>query len=81
MFWGLPALPEGARPDQMCACGRPLHYSNPKARAFVADLVARLGPSIRVTVGGRTWLVPRHYIALHGIKAWALPSLGFPEAT
>lgn len=63
----------------MCACGRPLHYRDPQIQAAVERLIAALGPTIRVTVGGRSWEVPRHYIALHGLKAAELPFLGFPE--
>ena len=40
----------------------------------------RLGPAIVVRLGNRAWRVPRHYIALHGLKAWELTTLGFPEA-
>lgn len=62
-----------------CACGRPLHYTDPTVRAFVEAVIARQGPTIKVTVlGGRTYLVPRHYLALHGVKAAELPQLGFP---
>lgn len=49
--------------------------------SYVRDLVTRLGPDVPITVGVRTWLVPRHFIALHGIVAATLPTLGFPEAT
>jgi hypothetical protein len=65
--------------QDVCPCGQPLHYTNPLAERFVRDMVARLGPTIPVTVEGRTWLVPRHYIALHGLRAADLPHLGFPE--
>ena len=34
---------------------------------------------VPVVVDDRAWLVPRHYIALHGLKAWELPGLGFQE--
>jgi len=65
----------------MCACGRPLHYSDSLLQEFVQRMVDELGENIRVTTRERTWLVPRHYLALHGLKAWELPGLGFPEAT
>ena len=65
--------------DEVCACGRPLHYANAHHRRWVEHLIADLGPDVKVTVGERSWMVPRHYIALHGIKARELPSLGFPE--
>lgn len=54
---------------EMCACGRPLHYTDPENYRRVQKLVDDLGPNIRVTTPSGTWVVPRHYIALHGIKA------------
>jgi hypothetical protein len=43
-------------------------------------MVSELGTHTKVTVDGRrTWLVPRHYIALHGLKAEQLPGMGFEE--
>lgn len=66
----------------MCACGKPLHYSNPETQRQVQSLVDELGATIRVRgSNGRVWLVPRHYLALHGLKARELPELGFPEVT
>lgn len=62
-----------------CPCGLPLHYTDPEVFAAVERIIAELGPDIVVTVGARTWLVPRHYLALHGLRAWELPTLGFPE--
>lgn len=38
-------------------------------------LVFRLGTEVEITTPTGTWLVPRHYIALHGIEAKALPQL------
>ena len=64
---------------KMCACGKPLHYSSPVLQAMVQDFVDRLGEDINVIAGGRCWRVPRHFIALHGIKASELSKLGFPE--
>lgn len=65
----------------MCACGKRLHYTDPLKQEMVQRLVNELGESIPVMTRGRTWLVPRHFIALHGIKAWELEKLGFPEIT
>lgn len=65
--------------DGLCACGRALHYSDPRVQRQVQGLVDRLGQNVIVTVGHRRWLVPRHYIALHGINAADLPQLGFCE--
>ena len=65
----------------MCACGKPLHYIDPVVQELVQNLVDKQGEDIRVTANGRTWLVPRHFIALHGIKARELEKFGFPEFT
>jgi hypothetical protein len=42
-------------------------------------MIKQLGRETRVKVNGRTWLVDRHYIALHGLKASEVASLGFTE--
>jgi hypothetical protein len=63
----------------LCACGRPLHYENDTIREQMEQLVAENGEHIKVTRQSRTWLVPRHYIALHGLNAEELPFLGFEE--
>lgn len=65
--------------DEWCACGQPLHYTDPLVRGFIEGLIAELGPDINVRFGDRMWRVPRHYIALHGLTAGDLPTLGFPE--
>lgn len=70
---------EDGNPVKMCACGRPLHYSDALLQGIVQRMVDKLGENIEVVVGGRKWLVPRHYIALHGLKAWELEKLGFPQ--
>jgi len=67
--------------DEVCACGRPLHYANANHRRWVEAQILLLGTYVKVTVEGRSWMVPRHYIALHGLKAVELPTLGFPEVT
>lgn len=55
---------------EVCACGLPLHYRDAAARALVEDVVNRLGPDVEITIISKgTWLVPRHFIALHGLKA------------
>lgn len=66
-------------PEEMCHCGKPLHYTDPLVADFTRDLIKHNGPTVKVSVGGRIWDVQRHYIALHGIKASELPDLGFPE--
>jgi len=53
----------------------PLHYGNPDNRRAVEACVARLGPDVKVTTPDGSWMVPRHFIALHGIKSVELPAL------
>ena len=62
-----------------CACGKPLHYTDPNLQKVIEDMVQNLGEYIKVTVENKTYLVQRHYIALHGLKAAELPNLGFVE--
>jgi len=38
-------------------------------------------PMVKVHIGRRTWLVQRHYIALHGITAIDLAAGRVPNAT
>lgn len=64
--------------EEMCACGKPLHYTSPDVQARVQELVDRLGPDIKVHVAGKSHLVPRHYIALHGLTPDT--AMTFPEA-
>ena len=67
----------------LCPCGKPLHYTDAATRKWVEEQIAEHGPTVSVTVSGRTWKVPRHYIALHGLMAFDLPNLaktyGWPE--
>jgi len=62
-----------------CHCGKPLHYSDKKEQKGVQKLVDQLGEFVPVTVGPRTWMVQRHFVALHGIKGKDLADLGFKE--
>lgn len=67
---------------ETCHCGLPLHYSDKSIEALMRQTVEQCGSHVKVTTAeGRTFLVQRHYIALHGIKARELPALGFPELT
>lgn len=69
------------RQDELCSCGRSLHYTDPAVRAEVERYIAQLGPAVKISLPsiGRTYIVPRHYIALHGLNAAVLPELGFAE--
>jgi len=64
---------------QLCHCGRPLHYTSAMVRAFVERAIREHGELVTVNALGRRWSVPRHYIALHGLRAEELPGLGFSE--
>ncbi len=48
---------------------------------MVQHFVDRLGADIKVQTkrNGRMFLVPRHYIALHGLKEAEIENLGFKE--
>ena len=65
----------------MCACGKPLHYQSKIIEKMAQKLVDELGENVTVTYGARSWLVPRHYIALHGIDPEQIRERGFPEVT
>lgn len=68
-----------------CPCGQPLHYSAPDVQAAVELLVEKMGPDALITCDGRSWLISRHFIALHGVRGKDLPALaqqyGFKEVT
>lgn len=65
---------------EMCPCGRRLHYTDPDLERLVCGLVDRLGEYVTVVTPAGRWLVSRHYIALHGLKATELPDLPAPIA-
>jgi len=67
--------------EELCHCGKPLHYSTPDAEATAKKMVANFGPYIRVWVGNRCFKVQKHYIMLHGVKGEDIPKLGFHEYT
>jgi hypothetical protein len=60
---------------ERCPCGLPLHYPNAATEAFIRDQIAKHGPTIEVRTPAGLFAVPRHYIALHGLRAWELPEL------
>lgn len=64
-------------PSEKCGCGEPLHYTDPSAEKSVRRLIALNGPFITVEVQGsdHAFRVPRHFIALHGLKAADLEML------
>ena len=54
--------------SQLCPCGSPLHYYFRETYEAARVIVEKFGPSQPVTVGARTFLVPRHFTALHGLR-------------
>lgn len=61
-----------SREAELCPCGRPLHYPDVASATAVRRLVALFGEHIMVTIGARRWMVPRHFIALHGLEGGAV---------
>jgi hypothetical protein len=66
---------------ELCPCGQPLHYTDPKIRAYVEGMIGLLGPTVLVRVGYQVWKGPRRYIALHGLRAVDLRALGFERVS
>ena len=66
-------------PTERCVCGELLlqHYrdKHPEEERYIREMVAQLGPLVTVKTAEGAWLVPRHFIALHGISAKAMPAL------
>lgn len=58
-----------------CACGKPLHYSDQTLQSHMQKLTDELGEFVKILVDGKTYLVQRHYCALHGFKAAEAPEL------
>jgi hypothetical protein len=59
----------------LCSCGLPLHYASAQTRRQIERLVETSGPFVVVTTREGSWWVPRHYVALHGLRAAELPNL------
>lgn len=58
-----------------CACGKPLHYSDPLIEEAVNRIIATQGEYVTVKCDGKEYSVQRHFIALHGLRAAELPML------
>lgn len=63
----------------MCHCGKPLHYTMPVVKEFVEEQIRLLGEYIHVQNPDGTFLVPRHYLALHGLSGNEVHLLGFEK--
>lgn len=74
-------MSDPSQPQTKCHCGKPLHYTQLGVERFMRAVVLEQGEFVKVTVSGRSWMVQRHYVALHGLKASELPMLGFEEVT
>lgn len=62
----------------LCYCGIPLHYTDPFIENQVKQLVSKYGEMVIVTNHlGENFNVPRHYVALHGLREENLSKLGF----
>jgi hypothetical protein len=62
--------------EEMCPCGKPLHYTDEAEKAFVDSMVDSLGLEVEIEVRGvGVFSVNRHYIALHGFKGEDLEEL------
>ena len=55
--------------EKKCGCGEPLHYRSKHIQEVVQRFVDELGEYVEVRVGGRGWLISRHFMACHGLKA------------
>ncbi len=63
-----------------CACGQPLHYSDPATQRAVEGVIRLKGDSCQMIITPRgKWRVPIHYIALHGLSAPGPAGTGRPS--
>ena len=60
-----------------CPCGEQHRYSNLQTAMAIDEIIEREGEEITLTIAetNKSYLVNRHYIAFHGIKAKDLKSL------
>jgi hypothetical protein len=67
--------------DKLCHCGHKLHFSNARQKRELEEVINRFGENITINYGIKKYLVPRTYIALHGIRDKDISKLGFKEIT
>jgi hypothetical protein len=67
--------------EERCHCGRLLHYNSPMVERLMRKLVDEYGRYATMVHAdsGRTFLVDKHFIALHGITGAELLTGGFRE--
>jgi hypothetical protein len=75
---------EPAAPDYRCPCGDARELSA-SVRFYYEATTPIAGDRAKITTADGTWLVPRIFVAVHGLKAAELPMLagryGFERAT
>jgi hypothetical protein len=68
----------------VCPCGQ-VHELSAEIQVAYDNVTRGLPETVLVSVSRRAWLVPRIYIAAHGLKADELPELarryGFAEGS
>lgn len=67
-----------------CHCGKNHIFDETKpVYKWVMKQVKKMGETVWVTsaFNNKTYLIPRLYIATHGLKGKEVPSLGFKEVT
>jgi hypothetical protein len=57
-----------------CPCGA-AHEFSADVRVALENITRGLPDTVLISVSGRAWLVPRMYLAAHGLKADDLPEL------
>jgi hypothetical protein len=67
--------------NNLCHCGQKLHFSNERQKRELEEVINRFGENITIRHGVKKYLVPRTYIALHGIRDKDISKLGFKEIT
>jgi len=67
--------------NKYCHCGKLKHYSSKEQEQLVKEAEAKYGEFKKIVYleNGKTYLVPIHYILVHGIKGVDLPKLKFME--
>jgi hypothetical protein len=76
--------PPTATTPPPCPCGD-IHEFSAATRAAYENITRGLPETVLISVSGRAWLVPRIFLAAHGLPAADLPELagryGFAEGS
>jgi hypothetical protein len=80
--WGVFIEPHAVATPPACPCGE-IHEFSADTRVAYENIAMGLPETVVISAGGRAWLVPRIFIAAHGLKADDLPAIaaryGFAE--